>query len=272
MAEIINFFQGEMNKPGLFSWFHFFGLVIILSVTILISYYFKNSEEKTYKRILLIGWIILIVFEIAKQIIKAFHYGSPSYWQYDFYDLPFHVCSMGFYLLPILIFVKKEKCPHLIDAINGFMSFTCLMAGVIVCVYTDIVMSRLIFTNIQTLVHHGLQVVLGVYIYVWNRKNITIKTYVESLIVFLVLATIALIINVSIWPHKTDMFYLNPYLITAIPLANLVQENAGFVVYAISYTLAIFLGSYIVYLIETSIYKLAVKKKSKNTENPQEKA
>ena len=263
MDKIINFFQGEMNKPGIFSWFHFFGLVLIVSATILVSYYFKDVKEKTYKRILLVGWIILIVVEIGKQIVKAFHYGPPSYWEYNFYDLPFHVCSMCFYLLPILIFVKKEKCPHLIDAVNGFLCFTVLLAGIIVCCYTDIVMSRLIYTNVQTLIHHGMQVVLGVYIFVWNRKNITIKTYLKSLIVFVVLAAIALVINVSLWPRETDMFYLNPYKITAIPLGNLVQEKAGFAVYAIGYTLAVFLGSLVVYFVETSIYKLVLKRKSK---------
>ena len=255
MGQIINFFQGEMKKPGLFSWFHLVGLIIIIATTILISYFFKDAKEKTYKRVLLIGWIILIIFEIGKQIVKAFNYGSPSTWEYDFYDLPFHVCSMAFYLLPILVFVKREKCPHLIDAITGFLCFTVLLAGIIVCIYTDIVMSTLIYTNVQTLVHHGMQVILGVYIFVWNRKQITIKTYLKSLIVFVALAIVAFIINVSLWPRKTDMFYLNPYLITSIPLGNVVQEKAGFVVYAIGYTLAIFLGSYLTYLTETLIYK-----------------
>ena len=263
MGGIINFFQGEMNKPGLFSWFHLLGLVLIISTTVLISYYFKNAKEKTYKRILLTGWIILIVFEIGKQIVRSYHYGPPSYWSYNFYHLPFHICSMEFYLLPILVFVKREKCPHLIDAINGFMCFTALLAGMIVCVYTEIVMSTLIFTNIQTLVHHGLQVVLGIYIFVWNRKNIDLLTYIKSLIVFLILALAALIINVSLWPRETDMFYLNPYLITSIPLGNIVQEKAGFIVYAIAYIFAVFLGSFVVYYTETSIYKLTLKKSKK---------
>lgn len=260
MESIIHFFQGEMPKPGLFSWFHILFFIAIIVATVLVSYFFRNAEEKVYKRILFIGWITVIILEIMKQIIKPFHYGPPSYWEYNFYDFPFHLCSMIFYLLPILIFVKKEKCPFLIDMINGFMSFFVLLSGLVVCVYTEIVMSNLIFTNIQTLVHHGTQVILGVYIFVWNRKNINIYTYFKSLIAFGVTASIAILINVAFYPRGIDMFYLNPLQITSLPLVYVVQEKAGFVVYLFGYLIVIFSLGLLVFFIETSIYKLILKK------------
>lgn len=167
---------------------------------------------------------------------------------------------MCLYMLPILIFVKREKAEALVDAINGFFCFIGFIGGIIVVAYPGMVMTNLILSNIKTLVHHGLQVVLGVFIFVSNRKNITIKTYIRSLIVFLICATIALTINVSLYPREIDMFYLNPYQITTMPFANIVQEKAGFVVYAILFVLAIYGGAFLIYTVETRIYKLVIKK------------
>ena len=141
------------------------------------------------------------------------------------------------------------------------MCLISLFAGFAVCVYTDMVMSNLIYTNVQSLIHHGAQVILGVYIFVWNRKNITIKTFYRSLIAFVITAVIAIIINVSFYPNVINMFFLNPLNITPLPLVNVVQEKAGFAVYFIGYLIAIALFTYLVYLIETSIYKLIIKHK-----------
>lgn len=260
MEQFIHSFQGEMEVPGMFSWFHLIALIIIIASTFCLSFFFKNVEEKSYKRILLIGWIILVTLEILKQIIKGFHYGSPSYWKYDYYDFPFHVCSMALYLLPILIFVKKDKCPHLVDAVNGYLCFICLFAGVAVCIYTDMVMSRLIYTNVQTLIHHGMMVVLGVYIFVYNRRSITIKTYYKSLIAFAITASMAMLINVAFHPHGIDMFFLNPLQMTTLPVVDVVQKEAGFVVYLLGYLAVIAAISFMLYIVETSLYKLSLKK------------
>ena len=83
MEEFLHFLQGEMEVPGVFSWFHFVMLIPIIGLTFVISYFFKDAKEKIYKRIIFIFLIILLFFEFFKQILKAFHYGSPSYWEYS---------------------------------------------------------------------------------------------------------------------------------------------------------------------------------------------
>ena len=70
MEGFLHFLQAEMEEPGVISWFHFLMLIPIIGSTIFISCYFKNTSEKNYKRILLIFWIVLIILEIFKQIIK----------------------------------------------------------------------------------------------------------------------------------------------------------------------------------------------------------
>ena len=261
MEEFLHFLQGEMEVPGVISWFHLVMLIPIIGLTFAISFFFKNSSEKVYKRIIFIFWVILIVLEIFKQIIKAFHYGSPSYWEYSVRDFPFSICSMIYYFVPIILFVNKEKHPKIVDAAIGYMCLISLTMGIIVCIYTDMVMSKLIFINVQSLIHHGTQVIVGVYIYVWNRNNITIKTVYRTLIAFAITAVIAIIINVSFYPHFINMFFINPTRITNLPIGNIVQEKAGYPVYLILFLILIALVTFLTYFVETSINKLVIKKK-----------
>ena len=260
MEKVLHFFQGEMDVPGLFSWFHFVMLIPIIAFSILLPLFFRNSSEKTYKRILFYAWITLLVLEVIKQIIKAFHYGSPSYWEYSIRDFPFSICSMIYYFVPIILFVDKEKHPKIVDAAIGYMCFICLVAGLAVCIYTNMIMSNLIFINIQSLVHHGTQVVLGIYIFVWNRKSITVRTVYRSLIAFVITAAIAIGINLAFYPHFINMFFINPTRITNLPIGNIVQEKAGYPVYLLLFLLTISGVTFLMYFIETFIYKLILKK------------
>ena len=261
MEEFLHFLQGEMPIPGILSWFHFLMLFPIIVAAILIPLFFRNSNEKVYKRILLFAWITLIVLEIFKQIILSFHYDTPSYWEYSIRDFPFSICSMVYIFLPIIVFVDKEKHPKIVDAAIGYMCFICLASGLAVCVYTDMVMSNLIYINVQSLIHHGTQVILGIYIYVWNRKTITIKTVYRSLIAFVITAGIAIIINLAFYPNFINMFFINPTRITNLPIGNKVQEAAGYPVYLIAFLSFMALVTFLMYLIESSIYKLVLRKK-----------
>ena len=268
MERFLYFLQGQMKEPGLFSWFHIVMLIPIIAAAILIPLFFKDAKEKIYKRIILIIWIVLIVLEIFKQLLLAFHYGPPSYWEYSIRDFPFSICSMVYYLAPIILFLNKEKHPKIVDAATGYFSFITLTMGIIVCVYTKMVTSTMIFINIQTLVHHGSLVVLGVFIFVWNRRSITIKTFYRSLILFAITAAIAILINVAFYPHFINMFFINPTRITNLPIGNIVQEKAGYIVYLIAFLSLIALVTFLTYLVEVSIYKAITKKPSNDELNP----
>lgn len=264
MEEFIHFLQKRMEEPEVISWFHFFAIIPIIVLAILIPLFFKNCKEKTYKRILFIFWVVLIILEIFKELVKSFHYGNPSYWEYSLRDFPFSICSMPYYFIPIILFVNKEKHPKVVDAATGYLCLITLASGIAVCIYPTLATSTLVYINIQTFIHHGSQVILGVFIYVWNRKNITIKTVYRALIAFAITAVIAIIINVAFYPRFINMFFINPTRITNLPLGNIVQEKAGYPVYLIGFLALIALMTFLTYFIETSIYKAVVKKSKIN--------
>ena len=63
MEEFLHFLVSEMEEPGVISWFHFIALIPIIIAAILVPYFFRNTSEKNYKRILFFTWIALIVLE-----------------------------------------------------------------------------------------------------------------------------------------------------------------------------------------------------------------
>ncbi|MBE6126684.1 MAG: hypothetical protein E7182_01720 [Erysipelotrichaceae bacterium] len=262
MDEFLHFMQGEMTVPGLFSPFHLVAIALTLTGAFLLPFFLRDASERVYKRILLIAWIALIVLEIGKQILLAFHYGSPSYWEYSYRDFPFSICSMVYYFAPIVLFVNKERHPKIVDAAIGYLCLVSLAGGLTVIAYPVMVTSRLIYINVQSFIHHGTQVILGVFVYVWNRRSVTIKTYYRSMIAFAITAAVAVVINVSFQPHFINMFFINPLIITNLPIGNVVQEKAGYPVFLIGFLSLIALVAFLIYLAETSIDKAIVKKKA----------
>ena len=270
MEQFLHFLVTEMEEPGVISWFHFIALIPIISGAILIPYFLKNTTEKIYKRVLFFSWIVLLVLEVFKQIVKSYHYDDPSYWEYSYRDFPFSICSMIYYFIPIILFVNKEKHPKIVDAAIGYLSFIGVMAGLVVLIYPTMATSRLVYINIQTFIHHGSQTILGIFIFVWNRKTISIKTFYRSMIAFVITVAIAIIINISFYPHFINMFFINPMITTNLPIGNVVQEKAGYPVFLIGFLSLIALMTFLTYLVETSIYKLAQKKKAKMANDQQD--
>ena len=251
MKEFIHLLQKQVSEPGLFSLYHLISLVVIIIVTIFISYKFRNCKETTYKRIIIISWLICLILEIFKQLILSYNYESDSF-SYSFYNLPFHLCSTIYYIAPLLFFLKQEKHQFLKDALNGFMGIFVLFGGIMVVLYNEIVMSTRLYTNIQTMIHHGIQVMLGVFIVTWNRKSFNFMTFLRSLIILAIYTVLAIIVNVSLTPiaDGIDMFYVNPLEISVLPLINEIHRNVGFIPYLLVYLSFIIVWGFIVYFIE----------------------
>ena len=85
----------------------------------------------------------------------------------------------------------------------------------------------------------------------------------RCLIAFLITVVIAIIINLCFYPNFINMFFINPTIITNLPIGNVVQEKAGYPVYLILFIITISLVTLFTYYIETTIYKLVLKKKTK---------
>ena len=99
------------NKLVGFGAFHLVSLLLVIVATVLLIVYFKDCDEKTFKRIALIGWIIMLSFEIYKQFVSSYSIDENGVitWAYEWHRFPFQLCSMPLYVLPFVIFMKEAS-------------------------------------------------------------------------------------------------------------------------------------------------------------------
>ena len=196
LGKIIQFFASEMNTPTNFGWFHLMFIFLAITATVLVCVFLRDANEKTFRIILFACWAVMLCFEIYKQLINSFSYDAENnkiIFDYVWRTFPFQLCSTPLYVLPFIVFLPKG---HVRDAMMAFMAFFSLFGGLGVFAYPGNVFVETIGINIQTMVHHGLQVVLGIYIAVYTRKKLGIMYFLKGAIVFVELLAIALVMNV----------------------------------------------------------------------------
>lgn len=273
--KILNFFNASMTTPTNYGWFHLMYVALAIITTVLLCVFFKNASNKTFKRIVLICWIIMIVLEVYKQINFSWSYNTTlqkSEWRYQWYAFPFQLCSTPLYVLPFVIFLKEGKVR---DAFVSFMMTFSFFGGLVVFLYPNDVFVSTIGINIQTMTHHGLQFVLGIYFAVYNRKRLNFKFFASGIIVFAGLFTIAFLLNVLVplifkINGSFNMFYIGPNHPCTLPLlGDVVYPNVPYVVFLLIYVLGFSLASLIIFYSYYGIIKLVEKiyEKKQNNKN-----
>jgi len=66
--KVLNALEGTMNTPGNYGWFHIMFLIIVVVATVLLCKFFKDCSDTTFRKIIIIGWIVIVVLEIYKQL------------------------------------------------------------------------------------------------------------------------------------------------------------------------------------------------------------
>jgi uncharacterized membrane protein YwaF len=259
--KIIYALSARMEKPPLFGTWHIVSLVLTLALAAFMVWKFKNCSDKTLRIILGIFWGVMICFEVYKQLVYSMPSdGIAAYWNYQWYAFPFQFCSTPLFLLPFVIFAKEGKFRN---AIVAYMITFSFFAGVLVMVYPGDVFSSIIGINIQTMVHHGLQLVMGAFLVAHNRHHLSKRYFAWSMIVFSVIAVIALIFNVAAYHYipeeSVNMFYLSPYVPCTLPILSVVYASVPYPVYLLAYVFGFALVSLVFYASEKGIVALCSK-------------
>jgi hypothetical protein len=255
-----------MEIPQSYGIFHLISVVCTIVLTTLVCLFFKNASSKTFKIIVLVSWIFMVVLEVAKQIIfSCSDKGVVIPFSYSWTDFPYQLCSTPIYLLPFVIFMKEGKIR---DTIMSFISTFALFGGLVVFVYPNDVFVESIVVNFQTMIHHGLQIVLGIYFMVYNRKKINIKYFLKGIIVFVILSVIAIILNLVVYNFITkdifNMFFISPYFPQHLPVLSTVSEMAPYVVYLLAYLVGFVIAGYLVFIVQYGIIRLCSRGKKEN--------
>ncbi len=257
----------DMTEPTNYSWFHIMFIFIAIAVTTFLCLKFKDSDEKIIRRIVLICWIVLVVLELYKQI--AFAIGSPdggatANWDYDWGSFPYQLCSTPLYIFPFIVWLKEGKVREAM--ITYIMTFS-LFGGLAVYVFPNDVFIESVIINFQTMIHHGIQVVMGIFFIVRNRHSLDFKRFIKAIPVFAVMVSIAFVLNLTVCPileangigDRFNMFYVGPRHACTLPLLSLIYPNVPYIVFALMYVLGFCLVSAIVYYASKGIILLTNK-------------
>lgn len=251
-----------METPTNYSWFHIAALVLVISVTILLCLFKRNISDKRFRLTVFLFWIVLILFETYKQIIFSFNYneGKPT-WDYQWYAFPFQLCSSPIYVLPF-VFLSKEGSVIRRAAVAYSATYV-LFAGIAVMLYPNDVFVRTIGINIQTMVWHGSQVILGVYFLVRYRRQLTLKFFASGIVTFLIMVGAAMALNMIV-PNFTDetfnMFYISPLFPSTLPVLSSIYPMVPWIVFLLLYLIGYTFVAFLVYLAAIGIRRLTEKK------------
>ncbi|MBQ8321352.1 MAG: YwaF family protein [Clostridia bacterium] len=260
--KIISILDYQIDKaPEMFGPFHFVSIACIIFVTYLFVRYLKDADDKTFRKVMLICFIILACGEIYHQMCFSVDFDSGSaVWDYPWYKFPLQFCSTPMYVLPFVIFMKDG---HVRDSAMAYISSFSLFAGLAVCIYANDVFCRTAGVNVQTMVSHGLQVVMGVYVTVYNRRRLTHSYYLKAIPTFVAFLTLASVLNLvayEIIPDETfNMFYISPYYQCHLPILSLIDPLVPDVVFFLIYSLGFVGVGALVYYLQRLIISLVQK-------------
>jgi hypothetical protein len=256
-------------EPALYGAFHIICILLTIALTVCMVMFFRNAKDSTMRTIVFVGWLIMILLEIGKQVIGAMNYdGTTLTWSYYWHWFPFQFCSTPMYTFPFVFLMKDCKFRK---AIMAYIATFSLFAGIIVMILPTTVFSTRAFTNVQTMVHHGFQVVFGIYMAAYNRHHLNKRFFAWCMMVFGGFASVAMILNLTLYPvllekglsESFNMFYISPYVNNDLPVLSTIYPLVPYPVYLIIYIFGFTLVAALVYAIEKGIVALTLRKKKR---------
>lgn len=259
--KIINSLSKTMTTPLSYGWFHLVSIFLVIIATILICIFLRNCHEKAFRIFVFVCWTIIFVLEIYKQIVFSFENNNGiANWDYQWYAFPFQFCSLQLYLLPFIIFLKNCK---LRDAIIAFILSFSFFGGLVVYIYPGDVFVQTIGINIQTMIHHGFQIIFGIFFAIYFRKKLNLRFFVSAVFVFISCVAIALTLNL-LAPYFTtesfNMFYISPYINCTLPVLSTIYSSVPYLIFLLIYIFGFSLAAFVIFL----IFSIAIKFIKKN--------
>lgn len=263
LVKLVELARSEMEIPTNYGWFHlmFIGITVVASV--LMCVFFRNADERRVRLICLVMWIVIVVLEIYKQLMYTFAVdGGSIVTDYEWEFFPFQLCSSPLYILPFVAFLPSGKV-H--DMMCAFMIAFSIFGGICVYIFPGDVFCPYIAINLQTMIHHGIQIVSGVFLAARYRDRLKIKYYLGGAVIFVAMMGVAMLLNFVVTPllrgagidDDFSMFYVSPYEPCHLPILSAIYPLVPFPVFLVIYLLGFMLAAVIIFYIARGITALA---------------
>lgn len=193
IEKLVELSEQEVEKPLPYGKLHLMFFLATVLVTLLICTAFKNASDRTFRIIIGVIATLMIFLEICKQLMISFYRPEGVIiFEYSWYVFPFQLCSIPLYVLPFL--ASLSDC-RLRDLAASFTMTFALVGGVAVYLVPTSVFSVCPAINVHTMLHHGLQIVSGVYTATYYRRRITARFFIDGVIVFTLVFVMAHLLN-----------------------------------------------------------------------------
>lgn len=223
-----------MPTPEPYGIFHICFVILSALVCFLLCRFFKDPSEKTVRKILLVYSLICIGLEVFKQISFTFNVeGGVITADYQWYAFPFQFCSVPMF---VALFAALIPSSLFYRACIAFLSTFGVIAGVLVMAMPNTVFIDTIGVNIQTMVHHGSQITIGLYLLIRTKACEKASSAFGGVAVFLTAIAVALILNctmIHVIPEGEtfNMFFISPYFETTLPVYSTIQPKVPYPVF-----------------------------------------
>lgn len=255
MKELLEILEKRMTTPTNYGWFHIMFICFLIITCIIMVLLARKASSRQMRTSLIIISSIMFLLEIYKQFIYTFDVSETGeiVADYQWYAFPFQLCSTPMYILLIAGIIKPGK---LQDALASYLAFFSLFGGLCVYVFPNDVFTSIMGISIQTMIHHGLQIVSAVYIITYYRKQFGFKFLLKSFPVFLANLLIAMVLNLIVPLITSDtfnMFYISPYFDCTLPVLSLIYPKVPYIVFFFIYTLGFCLAVTVVFYLAKGI-------------------
>lgn len=223
MREFLDWLGRTMETPKQFGTLHIIALLTLAVFSFALCFSFRNAGDKTYRRILVVVWAVMFVMELIGQLRRSVSVAEDGalVWTYRSSFVPLQLCDTPLYLLLPIAFLQDGKVR---DALSAYMSSYILLGGIFAFLFASTIFTDNVYVNAHTLIHHGLQVAVCLFIGVRNRRRLTLRAFLSAIVVFSISVAFVTICNVgmhALYPEEEiNMFFISPYFRKAVPILN----------------------------------------------------
>ncbi|MDR1183967.1 MAG: YwaF family protein, partial [Coriobacteriales bacterium] len=241
----------RMEPQPLFGAFHLTYTGIGLAICVLLAYLLRGMSERRHAVLLTSLGILLIISEVYKQLFWRYAIG---YTEYPWIILPFHLCSMPLYILPIVAWLPKGRVR---EALYAFLASFCLAGGLISVLVDGGLLRDYWAMTVHSLTWHVLLVFVGLYLGLSGRLDDGIRGFARGAAVFCALALVAFLLNVALTDLSNgacDMFFVGPGPMNVAVYRD-IAPVVGRPLTTLIYLLTLTIASYLCWLLATHLPK-----------------
>ncbi len=244
MERFMELLHTKVTEPLAFGWYHLMCIGIMIALVVLVMFTCRKLSDKQKRIIMIVLGTVMILFELLKQLRCSYDVNTKK-WEYDWFYFPFQFCSVPMYVLFIAGLCKPSKFREYLTSFIGTFG---LLAGLLVMFMPGDVFTDSLLLNIHTMVHHGLMVVMGFFVYAAGLVQPKHTTILKAAAVFGVIVAIAFTLNALAKPlniEDLNLFYIGPYKRCHLIGFSMVWDALGITGASITFMSFVFLAVYV---------------------------